>query len=773
MNNFSELTRVTDISAFRRPADTVMRLERLGSSHPTRLSFLRTLLRRIETEHWSFSRTLWELDSNGVGRAVYALQGPERTYSLVAFAHDLPPEMRSDRVIATAWDATFTLFDGVPSLADVNRLQENVPFQEAGRISVRELTLSRANRSVRLFEHVVSRLAEGKQPDLAEIDDVGYLMRTTAVYGSGKFGAADRADISSRSELNGPFQVEMLTVWLIREFTVDIVEHMAKVRGGEAAAALDGEIKRRLGVGNSTGLGMAPFLIRHPVLLNNWISAREDALARVRAQDHSDSEAISALRNEIKASRQNADLWKSDHEIQKRKLAFLRADLRLLENFVSALWDAKCPHPWDHLWTWGEENLSFEGQEALLALMLEVHGPLVDDLAFQMSVNDSGVFCIQGAQPLNEFSREFLQNYRWALVMDMSLPSAAAKFWYVSAEKLEPRLGIRATEFGVAKELPLASVPACHALAIALQRWDGGDTIAAFLAAHPEHRGMVRRAQIAARYPYSEVRDNLVDAGMLPIDLLRCKLAFFGATRFDPRSDLWVRISLFQGMHYPSDLTKRDLGSKVTAEKSIRVSRSEVEATAMKATCGAGFAWGVAEEVGASVRRLVEGGLRGPQMLLNYLTFRDVDVSAATTNPTACPVLAGLSLIDLAERIAQDDQYAHQIRVSHPLVLVGFAMRAAAIAKAPLRVTWEGAEVVVDSLGYLVSKRGDLNSSDTTDTTIERISAEAVRGARITEGGQLLDLKTWDALVSFSMRTTVPATGESRGNAGAGATDND
>ena len=87
-------------------------------------------------------------------------------------------------------------------------------------------------------------------------------MRTTAVYGSGKFGAADRSTIAVRPELAASFQVEMLNVWLIRAFTVDNTEHMAAVRGGGRAARLDPTIRRSLGVGNSTGLGMAPFLAR-------------------------------------------------------------------------------------------------------------------------------------------------------------------------------------------------------------------------------------------------------------------------------------------------------------------------------------------------------------------------------------------------------------------------------------------------------------------------------------------------------------------------------
>ena len=203
----------------------------MGCSHPTRLSFLRTLLRRLGAEGWRIDRPAWEVDGAGVGHAVYRVRGPERTYALVAFAHDLPDAMRSDRVIATAWDATFTLFDGDPTQADIDRLRANVPLQEAGRISPRELTLARANRSVRLFAHVVEALAGGHQPDRSEVDATGYLMRTTAVYGSGKFGAADRADIAARPELAAPFQAEMLTVWLIRAFTVDIVEHLAAAAG--------------------------------------------------------------------------------------------------------------------------------------------------------------------------------------------------------------------------------------------------------------------------------------------------------------------------------------------------------------------------------------------------------------------------------------------------------------------------------------------------------------------------------------------------------------
>ena len=83
-----------------------------------------------------------------------------------------------------------------------------------------------------------STLAAGQQPDIQMIDQVGYLFRTTAVYGAGKFGAADRAHWSARPEFAGSFQPEMLAVWLIRAFSVDIAEHMAQAKSPSTATLL-------------------------------------------------------------------------------------------------------------------------------------------------------------------------------------------------------------------------------------------------------------------------------------------------------------------------------------------------------------------------------------------------------------------------------------------------------------------------------------------------------------------------------------------------------
>ncbi len=116
-----------------RPQDKVLKLARMGAAFPTRLSFMRVLIRRLSAEKSEVTRPVWEISSDGYGRAVYSLQLGGNTYSLVAFSTELEPEQRSDRVIAEAWDASFALFDGVPTTDDLDRLEANTPKQEAGR----------------------------------------------------------------------------------------------------------------------------------------------------------------------------------------------------------------------------------------------------------------------------------------------------------------------------------------------------------------------------------------------------------------------------------------------------------------------------------------------------------------------------------------------------------------------------------------------------------------------------------------------------------------
>lgn len=530
--------------AMRAPGE-VGSLACMGAAHQHRLSFMRVLMRRMKREGWRLTRTLWELDDAGYGTAVYTAEGPARCYSLVAFSHYLDPAKRSDRVIATAWDATFTLFDGAPSREDLDRLRANVPLQEAGRVSSRELSVSRTNRSVRLFDHVVDRLAQGLQPDEALIDEVGYLMRTTAVYGSGKLGAADYGTIAGRPEFRAPFQAEMLSVYLTREFTLDLVEHIAAARAPARAVALAPVLRRRFGVGNSTGLGMAPYLVNHPALLNAWLTIRETALQRVRSLAAATPAQHTAFHALLARARIGASNWRTDDPVQAQRVETLKADLEALSAHIARQGVSQLL-PWDGVYNWAAGNLSLEARELVVSLLIEFNGEITDDLEDLYAVNEADHFRIDGSRTIGEVQALLARNYGWAQGFDFTDPAQAARFWYTSEEKLEPRLGDRWEEGGADLEQPLDIARAIQALSSALEDWPGTEKLAAFLLRHPEQRHVIRRVLLSETAPYAEIRDNIIGQHMRPIDIMRFKLSFFGATRFDPRSDRWIRITMFQ-----------------------------------------------------------------------------------------------------------------------------------------------------------------------------------------------------------------------------------
>ena len=75
-----------------------------------------------------FSNRIRKSTQKGFGEVVYALSNGNKSYSLICFANELNEEERSDRVIATKWDAAFALFDGIPEKEDIERLKNNVPL---------------------------------------------------------------------------------------------------------------------------------------------------------------------------------------------------------------------------------------------------------------------------------------------------------------------------------------------------------------------------------------------------------------------------------------------------------------------------------------------------------------------------------------------------------------------------------------------------------------------------------------------------------------------
>ncbi len=539
-----------------RDPNTIMKLSRLGSFHQSKLSFLRSFLN--EFKDWEYKQDLFNLDENGYGEAVYSFKKDKRVYSLVCFANHIKDEERSDRVIATKWDAAFTLHDGVPGKKDIERLKNEVPKQEVGRLSYKELTLSRANKSVRLFNHVTENLSQGLQPDLNLLSKVGYLYRTTAVYGSGKFGLADRFRIKNREEINGPFRLEMMLVYLVRQFTFDQVNHVAYHKNPKKAVKLDEQISKNLGIGNSTGLGMAPFIVNHPTLLNNWILSREIALKKIREIQNVNKNDSELFFDCVKKSLTNITSWNTDSEYQKNKINNLMKDVQKFLKFIENEFDFTTEYPFNSIYEWLEKETCEECIEYIVSIMMEPYSEITEPLVKEMSSDEEKYFNIPAYRTVQDLRNIIEKKYPNILEINFEKKENNQNFWFISKNKEEPRLADRFEEHGSDLEQPLAIARDIKKLYEILLVTKNSQTVSDFLIKNSELRHVVRRVFIVEKFPYSEIQDNTISKNIMPIDMLRLKLSFFGALKFDPRSDKWLRICMFQGAPLPNELKNYD-----------------------------------------------------------------------------------------------------------------------------------------------------------------------------------------------------------------------
>ena len=537
-----------------------MTLKQMGSRYPSRLSFSRSMLRTILKENWIIKKSKFDLDKDGYGTAVYEVITPEGIYSLICFSRYLNDEERSDRVIADKWDTAYTLHIGKINKKNLKRLKQNVPLQESGRNSPNELILSRANKSVRLFKRVVENLANGRQPDIKEINDVGYLMRTTAVYGSGKFGLSDFERTKKATIFNQPFRAEMLSVYIIREFSVDLVEHIAKNINPKKAVKLEKKIKQHLGIGNSTGLGMAPFIIKHPKLIHKWMSQYNLVINKIYSSKNISPKKLNAFINLIKKARDYLIEVKTvdNFQIQKNKKALLDIEKTIL--FCEKI-DLKNNFQWKKIIDFANKNLNYDAQEIINVQLIELHPKIADPLGDDMS--DSEDLYLKSNEKISSLIDFIETNYEWAIKIDFSKKENLYLFWYTSEEKLEPRLGERYNEKGAELEQPLGigrMVKLLYNFLISRKK-NPKETVAEFLLSYPQYRGIIRRIQTLSDHKLGEVKDNILAKKTMPIDMLRFKLSFFGASRYDPKSDRWLRVSFFAGAPFYKDLSKKNVDS--------------------------------------------------------------------------------------------------------------------------------------------------------------------------------------------------------------------
>jgi hypothetical protein len=533
-----------------------MQPERLSALKQTRLSFARLLLDKMVEEEWEITVERSDLDARGVGRLVYRIETPSRRLSFGVFSHD-PDGENTDRIVADNWDMWGFLCEGRATPELMESQFEELPSVREGRATPEILIWTRANRSSRFFGHVVDSLAAGHQPDVEFCAQGGYLMRSSGYYGNGLNGTKEFRAMDGDHPLKRPYMAQMLSVYLLRIFSYDLAEHIASARNDDAPA-IDDEIKRYLGTGNSSGIGIVHYVVNHPQLIDAWLRAREVALARVKGLRPTPED-----RDRFGTILMDARRWFAEDESDTKEY-FLSKDRiasgleRIGQRVESRYEGVETPPTWERLCEWAEAELATETVELLHSLLLDTHPETCRGLASSLTVSErSDVAPEMSVATLRSIIDE---RYGWALDIDLSEPGARRYFWYRSIDSEEPRLGIRGEHDYEEYGLPIDIARQVQALDADLGAYDAAAPVADLLFDHPDHRSIVERVQTVHDLPYAEVRTNPLDAEFVPLSMISCLKAIWGIQKAHPKSQGWVRGTFYQGAPLPADIRNGEGG---------------------------------------------------------------------------------------------------------------------------------------------------------------------------------------------------------------------
>ncbi len=512
----------------------------MGAARLTRYSFSRTMLRRASRDGWKARRVRFDIDGRGHGEAVYEVDAGGYLLSFIAFTTTIDETEHTDRVIANRWEVTGALVEGEPTGEFAAMLRREVPRQEAGRFDSRVLVLTRGNRSVRFFDYLVNALAEGEQPDPAQVADAGYILRSTAFYANGKYGMRSFEGYPSDHPLKVPYRAQFVCAWMFRELGYDLVEHCASARGSSAAASFDPDWSRYFGLGNATGLGLVPFAFKHPRVLHAWVAVRELALADVR----------SLRGTQDRFARLEA--W-----IERAHLHFVHGtddDCRPFLNAVEVasaverIRDAfeRCrsePLPFDALYRWSERQ-DPETTELVVSLLTELHDAdddLIDDL---LTVDEH--CSLDPGMTVGNMRALLSSRFAWLNQLDLDDTSAERWWWVISDNTEEPRRTRRDQLDPSHRDVAIDVALRLWRLRAVLDGYDSMTPIHRVLDDQPDHRLAAERLNLSDGI-YTEPRDNACSSRYLPLLLQRFQLATYGMDNFKPKSTDWLRVTLFGG----------------------------------------------------------------------------------------------------------------------------------------------------------------------------------------------------------------------------------
>ncbi|MGE3150635.1 MAG: hypothetical protein AB7K04_16385 [Pseudorhodoplanes sp.] len=555
--------RLQEAVAVMRPAGELMTADMLRLQKVCDVSISRTLIEKIFEEKWRFERRFCEVDANGKGLVVYDIIAKTGAMTFATRCNGLAPIERSGRIRDNEMDFYSVLFDGRVEMDRIWRETEEAMTKVwRGRTDNDSLGWSFANRSNRHFEYMVNALANGEQPDMARMAETGgYFIRNAGYYGNGRHGCRTWTAFGVDHPLGYPYHVDLFMLYMWKLVGYDFVETIARQRSSKAVG-LSKEIKRYLGIGNASGIGMVAAVIRWPHWVSAFCYAREFCLAMALTQkapiEPSRVECLMTMLE--RASHYYRESFQDIDPEQENRVA-ISGELLAIRDMVPDVLAGAAAYPLMELIERVRRGFSRNVAEQLASLIVDMYPETARRVSF---VLPSAMLTRRDVHPemrLDALLHLIEQNYRWATDIDFSAPDKRHYFWYRSEENGENRRGERAVDPGVKFETFVDVAWHIQGLRASLLKFPADWTVARYLVENPDDVYIISRVQISGEFPYSEVQANVTRQTFHPSDMIRFYLTVLGMESTDPTNMRWVTGTFLQGAPMPDDIlsnTHRD-----------------------------------------------------------------------------------------------------------------------------------------------------------------------------------------------------------------------
>ena len=201
-------------------------------------------------------------------------------------------------------------------------------------------------------------------------------------------------------------------------------------------------------------------------------------------------------------------------------------------------------------------------------------------------------------------------------------------------------------------------------------------------------------------------------------------------------------------------------------------SLSEIDTTSKRASRAVGFSWGIAEEVGKSIRLLELFGLAGIKTLTQYYNLKTgqkfdnlnlINEINLSKKNSYCPIILGVNFLDQIRTIENFKKITFN-KISFPLLFLPFLSRSSEIIGKRINIKF-------DKIEFLLNLNVNISSSLLNKDCPEIANNVEVN---IIENEDNFSEQEWRSLYKISEETFVEETDSSKQKAaGAGLTDND